>query len=131
MLYIIFIILLAVSLLMSLNEYYLFKLALGLSGALACFVLFQSTISKLQPTPTLEWLARLGRATLGVYVLQAILLEYLLPRYMNLTSLPYAMIILLMPFMALITLLVTYTIAQLISRLELMGWLLLGHAYKR
>ena len=125
-LYTIFIILLAVSLSMPSNEIYLVKLALGLSGALACFVLFQSTIGKLQPTPTLEWLARQGGATLGVYVLQAIFLEVLLPRYISFTSYSMPIIVVLMPLLSMFVILILLIFIQIINQSKLLGCLLFG-----
>ena len=101
---------------------------LGISGALACFILFKSTIGKLQPTALLEKLARMGGATLGIYVVQAILLEYLLPRYISFATLPMPVIIMLMP---LAMLMITYFIVQLFNRSELLGFMMFGRAYKK
>lgn len=125
-LYPIFIVLLAISLLMPSNEIYLVKLVLGLSGALACFVLFQSTIGKLQSSPILEWLARLGGATLGMYIIQAIVLEVLMPRYMSVREFPIVMVILLMPLMAFATLILCIVIIRLINRSKLLELLMFG-----
>ena len=116
---------------MSLNEYYLFKLALGLSGALACFVLFQSTIGKIQPSPIFEWLARLGGATLGVYVLQAILLEYILPHYVSLEAFPIMGIVFLMPLLSFVALFVCFGLVQTIRKSRLLGFIMLGEKYQK
>lgn len=130
-LYSIFVVLLAVSLLMPWNEIYLFKLALGLSGALACFVLFQSTIGKLEPTPTLERLARLGGATLGIYVIQAILLEYILPHYVSFEAFPIVGIVFLMPLLSFVALFVCFGLVQTIRKSRLLGFIMLGEKYQK
>ena len=98
---------------------------------MACFILFKSTIGKLQPTALLEKLARMGGATLGIYVVQAILLEYLLPRYISFATLPMPVIIMLMPLLSLAMLMITYFIVQLFNRSELLGFMMFGRAYKK
>ena len=130
-LYTFFVVLLAVSLLMSSNEIFLFRLALGLSGALTCFFLFKLVIGKLQSTPLLERLAQVGGTTLGIYVLQAILLEYLLPRYMSFATFTMPVIIVLMPLLSFAMLVITYSIVQLFNRSRFLSCLMFGRAYKR
>ena len=129
--YCFFIVLLSVSFLTLHPKIYIFRLVLGMSGALACFILFRSTIGRLQPTPLLKKLARMGGATLGIYVLQAILLEYLLPRYMSIASLPMPMIVALVPLLSFVMLMITYSLVQIFNRSDFLSYLMFGRAYKR
>lgn len=126
LLYALFVVLLSVSFVTSLKEIYIFQLALGVSGALTCFILFQSTIGKLQSTPFLERLARVGGATLGIYIIQAIVLEALMPRYISFHEFPIVIVILLMPIMAFATLLFCIVIIRLINRSKLLELLMFG-----
>lgn len=130
-LYATFFVFLSVNFLLPLKDYYVYKLMLGISGALSCFVLFKTTVGTLQTTSLLESFAKVGGATLGIYVIQAILLEFLMPRYISFAAIPMPVLILLMPLFSLVILLIIYTIVQLISRPNVLGWLMLGHPLKK
>ena len=82
-------------------------------------------------TPLLIKMAKLGGITLGIYVLQAILLEVLLPRYLDLTSLPIVWIVSLMPLLSLLALTICVFITNTINRSNIMGFLMFGNEYKR
>ena len=113
------------------NNPYPLKLFTGLSGAISCFLMFKSTIGKLSPTPLLEKIAQLGEGTLGVYVSQAILLEYLLPQYIDFSSMPFILIVTLMPFLSILTLIVCLFIVQTVSRSNLLAFLMFGSEYRK
>lgn len=108
------------------TEPYPFKLILGLSGALSCFVLFKIIFAKLTPTPFLESLARLGGETLGVYVIQAIFLEVLMPRYISFESLPITTIAVLMPLLSLIVLVLCLLLVHAINKSKWLASIMFG-----
>ncbi len=108
-------------------DFYLYKLLLGLSGAVGCIYLFKEIIGKLAVTPILGQLARMGEATLGIYIIQAIVLEVLMPRYISFREFPIVIVILLMPFMAFTTLLFCIAIIRLINHSKLLNLLMFGN----
>ena len=105
---------------------YLMRLLLGESGAVSFFILFKRTIGNLSPTPLLEKVAEAGGLTLGVYILQAIFLEYLLPNYISLKSLPLFSIVFLMPILSLIVLLLCLLVIDILRKSKVLAFLLLG-----
>ena len=109
---------------------YPLRLALGLSGALSFFILFKFLFSNATQNIYIK-LAKLGRATLGIYTMQAILLEYLLPRYLDLSALPMTAVILAMPVLSLLTFAICYLIYETICSSKLMGCLMFGLEYKK
>ena len=113
------------------SDIYVIKLLIGLFGAISCFLLFKCAIGKMATTPLLVKIAKLGGITLGIYVVQAILLEALLPRYLDLTSLPIAWIVLLMPLLSFLTLTICVFITNTINRSNIMGFLMFGKEYNR
>ena len=127
----IFTALLFIKLFWGINECYPLKLSLGLSGAIGCMYLFKATVGRLYASPILNRLAQMGSETLGVYIIQAIVLEVLLPRYINFSELSLPTIIVLMPVLALAVLIVSLAVIQIIKHSKLMGLLMLGHDYKK
>jgi peptidoglycan/LPS O-acetylase OafA/YrhL len=126
-----YIILMATTFIIPKSDVYVTKLIIGLSGAISCFLLFKNTLGKMSTTPLLIKMAKLGGITLGIYVLQAILLEVLLPRYLDLTSLPIVWIVSLMPLLSLLALTICVLITNTINRSNIMGFLMFGNEYKR
>lgn len=112
------------------HENYITKLFLGATGALSCFELFKKYIGALQPSPFLKKLAKLGGITLGVYVLQAILLEFLAPRYFSFDELPLTAITLLMPVISVFAFMICWAIIKIINKSDLLACLMFGHEYK-
>ena len=112
------------------KSFYITKLFLGVSGALSCFSLFKKYIGPLTPTPILSKLAKLGGITLGVYVIQAILLEFLLPRYISFEGLPLSVIALLMPVLSITAFMICWAIIELINKSALLAFLMFGRESK-
>ena len=108
---------------------YLFKLVLGLSGALVCFVLFKKVTDSLSMSPLLLCLTKWGRVTLGVYIIQAIVLEFLLPRYVSFAALPMPVIVTLMPVLSLLMLAFCLLAISTISRSQILAFLLFGREF--
>lgn len=105
---------------------YPFKLVLGLTGAIGCFELFKLAFEKLSPTPRLQMLAKIGENTLGIYVLQAILLEYVMPHYASLEAYPMPSIILLMPVLSLLVLGICLLIIKPIEHFPRLSFIMFG-----
>lgn len=121
-----FIILLSIRLFIVDEAPYIIKLALGLSGAISCFQIFKYLIDRIKITPLINKLAQMGGATLGIYILQAILLEVLLPWYVSFERLSLSITILLMPILALLTLIVCLLVIRIIKCSNIMSYLMLG-----
>ena len=113
------------------KSFYITKLFLGVSGALSCFSLFKKHIGPLTPTPILSKLAKLGGITLGVYVIQAILLEFLLPRYISFEGLPLSVIALLMPVLSITAFMTCWAIIELINKSDLLAFLMFGRELEK
>lgn len=125
-LYSLFVVLLAVRLLVSSNEIYIFRLVLGLSGALACFVLFKSILGEVQPSPLLDNLAHMGEATLGIYAIDSNILVVFLPMYISFRDLPIYLVVLLMPILALVEMIVCTTIIRVFDHSKILRLMILG-----
>lgn len=107
-------------------DFYLYKLFLGLSGAIGSIYMFKESIGRLALTSFLERLARMGEVTLGIYIIQAIVLEVLMPGYINFREFSIVVVILLMPFMAFTILIFCIVIIRLINRSKLLELLMFG-----
>ena len=126
-----FIALLSLKLMYEISDIYPFKLILGLTGPVACMYLFKATVGLLETTPILEKLAQMGRETLGIYVIQAIVLEVLMPRYISFSDLSLPTVVLLMPVLSLVVLIVCYVVIQIVNRSKFLGLLMFGRDYKK
>jgi len=113
------------------QTFYITNLLLGVSGALSCFVLFKKYIGPLPPSPILNTLAKLGGITLGVYVIQAILMEFLLPHHISFKGLPLSVIALLMPILSIAEFIVCWAIIELINKSDLLAFLMFGREFKK
>ena len=109
---------------------YIVRLVLGLSGAYTCYILFRDSEKWLisQHIPSIFY--RVGENTLGIYVMQAITLEYLLPRYIHIDYLPVTIIALILPICSLILLFIYYGMCSILSELRIIAFLMLGTKYK-
>ena len=108
-----------------------YRIFLGLSGSLFFFSIFRRFLEPRTSTPLLNSLAQVGGVTLGIYVLQAIILETLMPCYISFSALSVSTIVWLMPLLAMVVLGVCLLIVRLIERNRLLSFLLLGKEYKR
>ena len=73
---------------------------------------------------------KVGEKTLGIYVLQAITLEYLLPRYFQIDFLPVMAIAAILPVCSLILVFIYYGTCNIISKSRLLAFLMFGVKYK-
>ena len=108
---------------------YPLRLALGLSGALSFFILFKFLFSNATQHIYMK-LAKLG-GTLGIYILQAILLEFVLPRYLSLSGISMPVIIAIMPLLSISALIICSAIVLFINRSNIFGFLMFGREYKQ
>lgn len=110
------------------DNQYIIKLVVGISGAYTCFSLFLKEKLMLQHVPSIFY--RIGETTLGIYILQAITLEYILPRYIQIDFLPSVIIPIIMPVISILLLFVYYWIVRHITMSRTLAFLLLGKNYK-
>ena len=109
---------------------YFLKLLLGLSGAFTCFTLFREGENMLISQRVPSIFIKVGEKTLGIYVLQAITLEYLLPRYFQIDCLPIMAIATILPICSLILVFIYYGMCDIISKSRLLAFLMFGVKYK-
>ena len=122
----IFFVILAYKLVVHIDYPYIFRLLLGESGAVCSLVLFKRIIRKMPPTTLLEKTAEAGGQTLGVYILQAIFLEFLMPNYISFESLSLWGIEILMPILSLLALLSCLLVIGILRKSDIMAFLFLG-----
>lgn len=107
-------------------DIYVYRLILGLLGAYCCFMVFKKAFAHTTSSRFTTVLAKMGGATLAIYVLQAIILEYIMPQYISFSSLPLYIISMLMPIIAFGMLLIFYTIYCMICASQNLSLLLFG-----
>ena len=109
---------------------YIVRLVLGLSGAYTCYILFRDSEKWLisQHIPSIFY--RVGEKTLGIYVMQAITLEYLLPRYIQIDCLPITTIVIILPICSILFLFIYYGMCNILSKSRMTAFLMLGTKYK-
>lgn len=107
-------------------DIYVYRLILGLLGAYCSFIVFKIIFIHTTATRITNVLAKMGGATLAIYVLQAIILEYIMPQYISFSSLPLYIISMLMPIIAFGMLLIFYTIYCMICASQNLSLLLFG-----
>ena len=112
------------------DSQYFLKLLLGLSGAFTCFTLFREGENMLISQRVPSIFIKVGEKTLGIYVLQAITLEYLLPRYFQIDCLPIMAIATILPICSLILVFIYYGMCDIISKSRLLAFLMFGVKYK-
>ena len=112
------------------NIGFIVQLVLGLSGSLSCIGIFKLASNGNLLYQALDVWVAIGQATLGIYVIQAILLETLMSQYISLDTWPIHMIVLTLPIMSLFVMLVCYEIVRLINCSDIMSFLLLGKEYR-
>jgi surface polysaccharide O-acyltransferase-like enzyme len=108
---------------------YALKLILGVSGSLSFYAIFKSVFEHCPPTSVITFGAKLGGATLGIYILDVIIFAVIIPRYVSFNSFPLYVVILIMPLISAALLLLFYSITSVISRSKKLAWLLLGHGF--
>lgn len=112
------------------DNQYIVKLILGLSGAYSCYSLFKDGENVLMLKSVSSIFYRVGEKTLGIYVMQAITLEYLLPRYFQIDCLPIMAIATILPICSLILVFIYYGMCDIISKSRLLAFLMFGVKYK-
>ena len=71
-------------------------------------------------------LARIGEYTLGIYVLQAILLEFVMPRYVSFEAYSIPFVILFMPVLSLLVLGICLQIIKTIEHFPRLSFIMFG-----
>ena len=112
------------------DNQYIVKLILGLSGAYSCYSLFKDGENVLMLKPVSSIFYRVGEKTLGIYVMQAITLEYLLPRYIQIDCLPITTIVIILPICSILFLFIYYGMCNILSKSRMTAFLMLGTKYK-
>lgn len=103
-----------------------YNILLGLSGAFCCLWAFKALLGDRKESPLLLWLSQKGGMTLGVYILQAIILEYLMSRYIKFTTFSTTMIELLMPILSVAVLFFCILVVNIINKSNNLAWLMFG-----
>jgi fucose 4-O-acetylase-like acetyltransferase len=105
----------------------LYRIATGLSGSVALFVLFDKLFVSGE-RGAVAGLARWGRYTLEVYMLQTVVLEILMARFLCFDSLPVALFgFLLAPILSLAVLAVLFCVIRVIYRSRFLSLVLFAN----
>ena len=108
------------------EKYYIMKLIMGLLGAYSSFAMFKSFSVILSTGNILSIIIRVGETTLGIYVLQAIILEYLMPMYLDLSFFKVTTIEMCLPILSLLLTLFLYWVCSLINRSRFLAFFAFG-----
>lgn len=112
------------------DNQYIVMLVLGLSGAYTCFTLFREGDKILMQQRVPSVFIKIGEKTLGIYVLQAITLEYLMPKYVHIDYMPIMTIALILPLCSISLLFIYYGVCNIISKSRILASLMFGAGYK-
>lgn len=108
------------------EKYYIMKLIIGFLGAYSCFALFKGSSAILSSENIPSIIIRVGEKTLGIYVLQAIILEYLVPMYIDTSDIQIMTIEMSLPILSLLLTLLLYWLCNLISMSKVLACFAFG-----
>ena len=104
-----------------------YRIVIGLTGTLFFIALFEYLSIKLNIPGKAKSLSHLGEETLGIYLLQTLVLEILLRRYLSFDAIDsWLFNIVVAPVLSLILLVICHYIIVLIKRSRLLSFLCLG-----
>lgn len=112
---------------MEIIYYRLFRLLIGIWGALSVYVIFTQFFKKTRQYSIIELLANQGKYTLEVYILQAIILEKIIAHYLKfdfMSDFVYNFIV--TPVMAFSLLITFILITKAIYKIPKLGFILFG-----
>ena len=102
-----------------------YRAAIGISGSLVLFVLFDKLFGGVRECAAVSRLANCGRYTLEVYLMQAVVLEAVLGAFVCFDAVPTVLFnCLLSPLIAALVLVVLVTVARLLQRSRVLSFLL-------
>ena len=105
----------------------IYRLAIGCIGALFFTGLFRRHVPKQSDSKWLQNLCAMGSLTLGIYILQSIVLETILARVISLDTLsPWVAQIVVMPAVSVVVLLLCVVIIRWLSRSNRLAFFLFG-----
>ncbi|MCH5238627.1 MAG: acyltransferase family protein [Muribaculaceae bacterium] len=98
-------------------SYHSLRLIIGLIGTIVCLTLFNLIAPHIKQFKISGYLSKVGEETLGIYILQTIILEVFLSKYVNITHVsPYLFNLLIVPIISLVILMLSILIIKTINR---------------
>ena len=109
----------------------LYRLAIGIVGSLAFLGMTCSLIHQEMTNRFISWCCNLGQYTLGIYILQSVILEIFMSKYILLDCINYFMFnFLIAPLLSFIFLIICTYIIRLVSRSSIIALLFWGNYNK-
>ncbi len=105
-----------------------YRILIGNCGALAVFLIFRLAFSSLRDN---NIICKVGRDTLGIYIIQAILLETILRQYVNFEGNQALFDYIIAPMVSLIMMALCYAIKRLLDQNQITRSWLLGRFPKK
>lgn len=99
-----------------------YRILIGNCGALSVFLIFRGLLISLDN----NIICKIGRETLGIYILQTVLLETILKQYITFYGNHSVMDFVIAPILSLIIMMLCYILTKVMSKSEIIGKLLLG-----
>jgi fucose 4-O-acetylase-like acetyltransferase len=99
-----------------------YRILIGNFGALSVFLIFRGLFKSMDN----NIICKIGRETLGIYILQAVLLETILKQYITFYGNHAVMDFVIAPILSLIMMVLCYSITMVLSKNKITGQLLLG-----
>ena len=99
-----------------------YRILIGNCGALSVFLIFRGLFKSMDN----NIICKIGRETLGIYILQAVLLETILKQYITFYGNHAVMDFVIAPTLSLIMMVLCYSITIVLSKNKITGQLLLG-----
>lgn len=104
-----------------------YKIIIGISGTLFFFTLFIVTVAQIIPDRIKAPIQSLGQKTLGIYLIQSLVVEVILARTLKFDDLdPVLFNAVVTPVIAILSLLLCVIVVKLLERTRLTSFLLLG-----
>ena len=107
--------------------YQIYRLCVGISGSLCCIGLFQHIFSQKKEGRIVQTVCAWGQLTLGIYILQTLFIERIMPRLVSFDSLSLPLFsFVVSPLLSLVVLVLCVGLIRLISRSKICAFLFFG-----
>ena len=109
--------------------YQIYRIGVGIFGSLLCIGLFQRIFSREKVGKIAKTVCEWGQLTLGIYILQTVFIETLMPRVVSFDSLPLPLFnFVVAPAVSMVALVACVVVIRLISRSAVCAFLFFGKA---
>lgn len=110
----------------------LYRIIIGIAGSFTFIYLFYLFFKKKSQSRFTNICSHWGQYTLGIYILQSIILEKIMYAYINLDNLEFVTFnFIVAPFISILVLLICVVIIKMINNSKVLSFLLFGKSYSK